>query len=105
MAPATLERPAPTLSKADQKKVGRYGFHEPRDFHNDEAENFALISIYQLVPNKSGTALKTAAIGKVRFRRKNTELAVKRARIIVKQLNAGEAIGDLFPDCGVVSVS
>lgn len=105
---ATLAAPATTLTKAQLKKLDTFGFHEPREFDPEEADNFAVISIYQNVLNKAGTDLKTAPVGKVRFRRRDTAVAVKEAKRIVKSLNAGVEATTLFPllaTSGVFSVN
>ena len=94
-----------TLSKADEKKLGTYAFHAPNDPSSYDPAAFGLISIYKWVLNTKGDGLKTASWGRVRFRRRDTELAVKTARRVVKELNNGTQAELLFPACGVISVS
>lgn len=97
--------PTATLSKSDERKIGTYDFHAPNDPSDYDPKAFGLISIYQLVLNAAGDGLKTTSVGRVRFRRENTRVAVKVARRVVKSLNAGTPAADLFPACGVISVS
>lgn len=94
-----------TLSKADERKLGTYNFHAPNDPSGYDSAAFGLISVYQLVLNAKGDGLKTTSVGRVRFRRRDTELAVKAARRVVKDLNSGTPAALLFPTCGVISVS
>lgn len=101
MATTTI---TPSLSKADQKKLNTYGFHEPADPSSFDPSAFGAISIFEYVLNAKGDGLKTTSIGKVRFERSCTSEAVKRAKAIVKALNSGTAPSSLFPACGVVSV-
>jgi hypothetical protein len=100
--PATAT--APALSKADQKKIGTYSFHAPADPSLFDPSAFGVISIFEYVTSKNGDKLKTHPVGKVRFERSCTDKAIKRAKAIVKDLNAGMAETELFPPCGVVSV-
>jgi hypothetical protein len=94
-----------TLSKADEKKLGTYDFHAPNDPSGYHPAAFGLITIYKRVLNAKGDGLKTTSVGRVRFRRRDTELAVKTARRVVKDLNNGTQFALLFPACGVISVS
>lgn len=94
-----------TLSKADEKKLGTYDFYAPNDPSGYDSAAFGLISIYQRVLNAKGDGLKTTSVGRVRFRRRDTELAVKVTRRVVKDLNNGTPASSLFPACGVISVS
>lgn len=91
----------PNLSKADQKKLHTYGFHQPNDPSGYDPEAIGAISVFQYVLNAKGDSLKTTTVGQVRFRRFTTDQAIKRAKAIVKQLNAGE---QPFPACGVISI-
>ena len=90
-----------TLSKADQKKLGTYGFHEPADPGYYDPDALGAISVFQYVLNVKGDGLKTSRVGSIRFRRFTTAEAIKRAKAVVKQLNAGESP---FPECGVISI-
>lgn len=79
------------ITKADEKKIGTYGFHEPNDASNYDPESFGVISVFQFQLNAAGDSLRTRSAGvQIRFKRFTTEEAVKLARKVVKQLNAGE---------------
>jgi hypothetical protein len=100
--PATAT--APTLSKAEQRKIGTYSFHAPADPSLFNPSAFGVISIFEYVTSKNGDKLKTRPVGKVRFERSCTDKAIKRAKAIVKDLNNDGDPSTLFPPCGVVSV-
>lgn len=79
------------LTKAEEKKIGTYGFHEPNDPISYDPDSYGVISVYRIEANKAGDALRTRSSGvQLRFKRSTTEAAVKLARKVVKQLNAGE---------------
>jgi hypothetical protein len=79
------------LTKSDEKKIGTYGFHEPAPADQFEPESFGVISIYRIEANKAGDDLRNRSSGiQLRFKRFTTDAAIKQARKIVKQLNAGE---------------
>ena len=107
MATATATKEQVGLSKADQKKLHTYSFHAPNpveDYSTEELENIAAISIFQYVENAAGNGLKSARVGSIRFKRFTTDAAIKRAKAVVKDLNAGVSVDDIFPACRVLSV-
>lgn len=78
------------LTKADEKKIGTYGFHEPSGPDGYDPESFGVISVYQYQPNAAGDGLRTRSSGiTLRFKRFTTDAAIKLARKVVKDLNAG----------------
>lgn len=93
--------PACSLSKADQKKLHTFGFHAPNDPTDYDPEAIGAISVFEYVLNAKEDGLKTTKIGQIRFRRFTTDQAIKTAKAVVKQLNAGE---NPFPACNVISV-
>lgn len=81
------------LSKTDEKKLGTYGFHEPSSPVGYDPEAYGSIQIYRFEANANGDGLRRRSSGvQLRFQRRTTEEAVKLARKVVKQLNAGEDI-------------
>jgi hypothetical protein len=82
-----------SLSKTDEKKLGTYGFHEPlsREEGGYDPEAYGTIQVYRFEANAKGDGLRRRSSGiQLRFQRRTTEDAVKLARKVVKQLNAGE---------------
>ena len=79
------------LSKSDEKKLGTFGFHEPSSPVGYDPEAYSTIQIYRFEANAKGDGLRRRSSGvQLRFQRRTTEEAVKLARKVVKQLNAGE---------------
>jgi hypothetical protein len=102
MPTATSPATEVTLSKADQKKLNTYSFHEPSPAEHYDPESVGAISVFQFVLNAKGNALKSARVGSIRFKRFTTDVAIKTAKSVVKRLNAGEE--GVFPECGVIAV-
>jgi hypothetical protein len=91
-----------TLSKADQKKLNTYSFHEPSSPEYYDPEAVGAISVFQYVLNSKGDGLKTSRVGAIRFKRFLTDKAIKEAKAVVKRLNAGEE--GVFPPCNVIAI-
>lgn len=100
--PAATATTEVTLSKADQKKLNTYSYHEPAPAENYDPEAVGAISVFQYVLNAKGDGLKSAKVGSIRFKRFLTDKAIKEAKAVVKRLNAGE--GGVFPACGVIAI-
>jgi hypothetical protein len=84
----------PTLTARDQKKVDTFAYHEPKPAELFEHDAIGSITIFKYVPNAKGTSLKTASSGvSIRFQRGTTEAAIKAAKKVVKELNAGTYSG------------
>lgn len=78
------------LSKRDQAKVGTFDFHEPKPAELFDERTIGGITIFQYTLNKAEDALKTKSSGySVRFERKDTAKAIKAAKALVRELNAG----------------
>ena len=79
-----------SISKADQKKIGTYGFHEPNPADCYDPDSFGVISVYKIEANVKGDGLRTRSSGiQLRFKRSTTDEAIKLAKRVVKDLNAG----------------
>jgi hypothetical protein len=82
------------LTARDQKKVGTYDFHQPADPGNYDERAIGVISIFQYGLNAKGDALKSIGTPyKIRFERGQTDQAIKAAKRVVKELNAGTYAG------------
>jgi len=78
------------LTKRDESKIGTFAYHEPKPAELFEPNQIGAISIFQYGVNKAGDALKRIGTTyKIRFERCVTDQAIKKAKQVVKELNAG----------------
>lgn len=78
------------LTKREEAKVGTFDFHAPNPASDYDPRSIGVITIYQYGLNAKGDALKSVGTPyKVRFERAQTDEAVKRAKKLIKDLNAG----------------
>jgi hypothetical protein len=90
------------LTKREEAKVGTYDFHAPQSPEFYSERQIGVITIFQYGLNAAGDALKRVGTNyKVRFERAQTPAAVKKAKQVVKALNAGT----LDVDSPVISIS
>jgi hypothetical protein len=90
------------LTKREEAKVGTYDFHAPQPAEFYSERQIGVITIFQYGLNAAGDALKRVGTNyKVRFERAQTPAAVKKAKQVVKALNAGT----LDVDSPVISIS
>lgn len=78
------------LNKRDEAKVGTYDFHAPKPAELFDERQIGVITVFQYGINSSGDALRrVGTCYKVRFERAQTNEAIKAAKKLVKDLNAG----------------
>lgn len=83
------------LTKREEAKVGTYDFHAPQPAEFYSERQIGVITIFQYGLNAAGDALKRVGTNyKVRFERAQTPVAIKKAKQVVKALNAGTLDAD-----------